>query len=206
MLIPQLVGRAAASRIIRLEKSIQIGRPVEEVFEAWTDWERLPRVSENVTDIRNYGNRSHWRVQLDGQQVEWDAVIEQNIPNQAIAWKTVRGPKHTGRVTFSPLADDTVVHVTMNYAPPLRLLRPLLSPWAGHMEGLIEKVLRDFKASVESRPRGAQGTVRSSSEKIGPGTAMTDMAKTGTFGDEPRRTEPRFGGPTNPITPSEIKR
>ena len=199
MLIPQLVGRAGASRVIRLEKSIQIGRPVEEVFEAWSDWERLPRVSENIADIRTYGNRSHWRVQLDGRQFEWDAIEEQRIPNQAIGWKSVRGVKHSGRVTFSPLGEDTLVLVTMNYAPPSRFLRPFLSPWAGHMEGLIEKVLRGFKASVESRPQGVQGGIRSASEKIGPGTAMTDLPKTGTFGDEPRRIESRFGGATSPV-------
>jgi uncharacterized membrane protein len=184
MLIPQLVGRAGKSRIIRLEKSIQIGRPVEEVFAAWTDWERLPRASENIADIRNYGDRTHWRVQVDGQQFEWDAVIEQKIPNQAIGWKSVRGPKHTGRVTFSPIGDDTLVLITMNYVPPLKALRPLLSPFAGHMEGMIEKVLRDFKASVESRPKEMQGVVRGDAEKIRPGTATASLRKTRTFGEE----------------------
>jgi uncharacterized membrane protein len=206
MLIPQLVGRAGASRIIRLEKSIQIGRPVEEVFAAWTDWERLPRVSENIADIRHYGDRTHWRVQVDGQQFEWDAVIEQKIPNQAIGWKSVRGPKHTGRVTFSPIGDDTLVLITMNYVPPLRALRPLLSPFAGHMEGMIEKVLRDFKASVESRPKGVQGAVRSESEKVGPGTATASLRKTGTFGEEPRRVETQFGSLQEPSFPPEVKR
>jgi uncharacterized membrane protein len=197
MLIPQLVGRGRTSRIIRLEKSIQVGRPVEEVYAAWTDWERLPRAAENIAEIRHYGNRTHWRVQIEGQQLEWDAIIEQQIPNQAIGWKSVRGPKHTGRVTFSPLGDGTLVLVTMNYVPPLRALRPLLSPFAGHMEGMIEKVLREFKASVESRPKGV---VRSASEKIGPGTAMSELPKTGTFGEEPR-----FG--TDPVGyRTEVKR
>ena len=205
MLLPQLVGRNAGSRIIRLEKSIQIGRPVEEVFSAWTDWERLPRASENIADIRHYGDRSHWRVRLDGQEFEWDAIVEQKIPNQAIGWKSVRGPKHTGRVTFSPVGNDTLVLITMNYAPPIRILRPFLSSVSGHLEGLIEKVLRDFKASVESRPRGTQGTVRSSSEKVGPGTVTSDLAKTGTFGDQPRSTEPRFSG-TGAPTSTEVKR
>jgi uncharacterized membrane protein len=205
MLIPQLVGRAGASRIIRLEKSIQIGRPVEEVFASWTDWERLPRVTENIAEIRNYGDRSHWRVQVDGQQFEWDAVIEQQIPNQAIGWKSVRGPKHTGRVTFSPIGEGTLVLITMNYVPPLRALRPLLSPFAGHMEGMIEKVLRDFKASVEIRPKGAQAAVRNESEKFGPGTA-TSQRKTGTFGEEPRRVETQFGGMQEPSFPAEVKR
>jgi uncharacterized membrane protein len=200
MLIPQLIGRGRKSRIIRLEKSIQVGRPVEEVYAAWTDWERLPRATENIAEVRNEGDRTHWRVQIEGQQIEWDAIIEQRIPNQAIGWKSVSGPKHTGRVIFSPVGDDTLVLITMNYVPPLRALRPLLSPFTGEMEGMIEKVLREFKASVESRPKGAQGVTRSGSEKIGPGTVMTDFPKTGTFGEEPR-----FG--TDPVGyKTELKR
>ena len=200
VLLPQLVGRAGSRRIIRLEKSIQIGRPVEEVFEAWTDWERLPRATDNVCDIRTYGNRSHWRVQVDGQYLEWDAITEQRIPNQAIGWKSVNGLKHIGRVTFSPIGKDTLVLITMNYVPPSRLLRPLLSPMTGHMEGLIEKVLRDFKASVESRPAR-----RGSSERIGPGTVTPELAKTGTEDiKEPGCSDSAdrvgFGGP------SEVKR
>jgi uncharacterized membrane protein len=206
MLIPQLVGRGRKSRIIRLEKSIQIGRPVEEVYAAWTDWERLPRATENIAEIRHEGDRTHWRVQIEGQQVEWDAIIEQRIPNQAIAWKSVSGPKHTGRVTFSPLGDDTVVLITMNYVPPLRALRALLSPFTGEMEGMIEKVLRDFKASVESRPKGAQGVVRAESDKFAPSAATPSLRKTGTFGEEPRRVETQFGGLQEPSFPAEVKR
>ncbi len=159
VLLPQLVGRAGASRIVRLEKNVQIGRPVEDVFSAWADWEKLPRLSGHIADIRNYGNRSHWRVNVGGQVFEWDAITEQFITNQAIGWKSVSGPKHTGRVTFSPIGDDTIVHVTMNYAPPSRFLRPVVATMSGHMEGVIEKVLREFKASVESRPRRGEATV-----------------------------------------------
>ena len=103
----------------------------------------------------------------------------------------------------------TLVLITMNYAPPSRLMRPFLAPLSGHMEGLIEKVLRDFKASVESRPMGVQGAIRSDSEKIGPGTVMTDLPRTGTYGDEPRKIETRISGssaPTGFPAPPETKR
>jgi uncharacterized membrane protein len=208
VLLPQLVGRGAASRIIRLEKSIQIGRPVEEVFSAWVDFDRLPRVSSNVCEIRNYGDRSHWRVNVGGQVIEWDARTEQYIENQAIGWKSINGPKHTGRVTFAPIGDDTLVHVTMNYAPPARVLRPVLAPMAGHMEGLIEKVLRDFKASVESRPRGVQGSVRRGISQPGPGVRVSETSRTGFLGDEPIDPQTRWGTeePLNYSTPKDSKR
>ena len=140
VLLPQFFGRAAASRIIRLEKSIQIGRPVEDVFAAWVDSERLPRVADNVCDIRYDGDLSHWRVEVGGQIIEWDAITHQYIQNQALGWKSINGPKHSGRIAFSPIGDDTLVHITMNYVPPVRAMRPFMSPMIGHMEGLIEKV------------------------------------------------------------------
>ncbi len=193
-MLPQLVGPNASSRIIRLEKSVQIGRRVNEVFDAWRDFDRLPRVSDNIASIRHFGSHSHWSVNLGGRIVEWEARTEQFIPNQAIGWKSLTGPKHTGRITFSPLGDDTVVHVTMNYVPPTRLLRPMMASMAGHLEGVIEKVLRDFKASVESRPVGVQGSsanIRTGINQPGPGTNMTEMPKTGTFGSETRNSETR---------------
>jgi uncharacterized membrane protein len=199
VLLPELVGRAGASRIIRLEKSIQIGRPVAEVFATWVDWDRLPRASNNITSIRTNGERSHWRVNVGGKTIEWHAITEQFIENQAIGWKSVSGPKHTGRVSFSSIGDNTLVHVTMNYAPPARLLRPFLSPMTGHMEGLIEKVLRDFKASVESGMRGREGSVAGGATHPGPGPEWNEMPRTGTFGAEPTKTETRFQGTVNPV-------
>jgi len=205
MLLPQLVGRAGASRIIRLEKSIQIGGPVEEVFAAWVDWERLPRVTDKITAIRNHGDRTQWRASIGGREIEWEAITEQYIENQAIGWKSVRGPKHTGRVTFSPIENDCIVHVTMNYAPPARALRPILAPMNGHMEGIIEKVLRDFKASVESRPRGAQG---SAANRGSSGLRVSEASRTGTYGDEPIHPETRWGvnTPLGSGNPSDAKR
>ncbi len=146
-----LISRVAApgSRVVRLEKSLQIGRPLAEVFDAW--FALLPRTSPLIEEVRREGNRSHWKIRVDGKSIEWDSEIEQLIPNQAIGWKSVRGPKHTGRVSFSPLGDDTLVHVVMNYAPPFPLLRPFSPQIADRLEGFIGQVLRDFKAALEGK-------------------------------------------------------
>ena len=184
-----LLGRRGRSRIVRLEKSVQIGRPVEEVFAAWTNLSGLPRFSSMIEEVSQQGNRSHWRVRINGKTFGWEAEREQFIPNQAVGWKSVRGPKHSGRINFARLGTDTLVHVAMNYAPPARLLRLFVAPVSGDLEGYIEQVLRDFKAALEGK---GQET-----------TQYREARATGTFGPEaelPGQTQHgRFGGPTLPV-------
>lgn len=72
------------------------------------------------------------------------------------------GPKHSGRINFARLGNDTLVHVTMNYAPPLGRLGRLLAPVTDHLESKIEEALRDFKRSLEEP--GAAGRERSASD------------------------------------------
>ncbi len=223
LLMNSLVG-ARKRRVIRLEKSLQIGQPVHEVFEAWSNLDRLPQISDYVQNIHHDGNRSHWIIQIDGRSVEWDAEIEQFIPDQAIGWKSLNGPKHTGRITFAPIANDnTLVHLTMNYAPPLRLLKPFVENASGLLENYVERVLRDFKSALEGKGQeGRRPPVRASG--VGPGTGMTqtDISRaTGTYGTSSpaaagstspapsREVVDRFGKPANPVeysSPPEAKR
>lgn len=135
-------------RILRLEKSINIGRPVAAVFGAWSNFERLPQTVDFIEKVERSGTRSRWWINLDGRQFQWDAEITQVLPNQAIGWKSLSGPKHSGRISFAPLRDQTVVHVTMNYAPPLGEFGSML-PIDQYLEDWIERGLRAFKAALE---------------------------------------------------------
>jgi uncharacterized membrane protein len=185
-------GKGSKSRIIRLEKSVQIGRPVAEVFNAWADVSRLPEYCSMIESVNRYGDRSHWRVKAGGRAFEWDAELTQIIANEAIGWKTTGGAKHSGRINFSPIGEDTLVHVQMNYVPPMRLLRPMLSGMSGQIEGYIEQALRDFKAALEGK--GQEGARRVSDNPT---------QATGTYGPGPemltRNTNPKFGEPSVPV-------
>ena len=196
--------RGGASRILRLEKSIQIARPSAEVFDAWVDIEQLPMMIESLESVSSIGHRSHWNARVKGMPVEWDAELTQLIPNQAIGWKSVNGPKHSGRITFSPLGNDTLVHVQMNYAPPARFLRRAMSPFSGDFEGYIEQALRDVKAYLENRPKNTE-IERQRQDALG--------RSTGTYGPGPElvaeRQNPKFGAPSTPVeytAPPEAKR
>jgi uncharacterized membrane protein len=145
------------TRLVQLEKSLQIGAPVEGVFRAWSNLESLAGVSPVIHEVRVRGTLSHWRVAPDGKMAEFDAEIEQLLPNEAIGWKSVSGPKHTGRITFSPIGQNTLVHVRMNYVPPGRLLTSIAGPSVKErLEAAIERVLRDFKESIEQKHSGLQ--------------------------------------------------
>ncbi|HEX8926726.1 MAG TPA: hypothetical protein VF786_13085, partial [Terriglobales bacterium] len=100
----------------------------------------------------------------------------------------------TGRILFLPLESDTLVHVQMNYAPPMRALRPFVAPLSGRIEGYIEQALRDFKASLEGHTRrGAVPDAR--------GAQSPELAATGTYGPElsTGAKNPRFGSPDTPV-------
>ena len=164
-------GPGRNSRILRIEKSIEIGAPVAEVFGAWADLERLPSRMSMIRRVTRSGDRFHWELALAGQQFAWDAMVTQFIPLEAIGWKSISGPKHTGRITFSPLAGDTLVHVQMNYAPPLGRASGVLAPIEDQLEDYVEHALHEFKASLEE--------------------SGTQQKATGTYG---RTQSSRFGG------------
>ena len=150
-LLSRTVFHRSDSSVVRLEKSVQIGAPIDVVFGAWSDLERLPSRLRAVEEVRVRGPRSHWKVRFNGKSFEWDAKITQNIRNQSLGWKSLSGPKHTGRVTFSPLGGDTEVHVVMNYVPPGGELAGDLVAQTATLEDYLAQALRGFKAALESK-------------------------------------------------------
>jgi hypothetical protein len=139
-------------------------------------------------------------VLVDGRTLEWDAQVEQRIANQAIGWKSLSGPKHTGRIHFAPVGSDTLVHIVMNYAPPGNAwTRPFVQPLEGRLENYIEQVLRDFKACLEENCDQDQ-QFGGLSSRLGPtgvsNTAQQQERATGTFGPSPASRGERT---TNPL-------
>src|SRR5262249_25781903 len=128
---------------------------------------------------------------------EWEARLVRFIPGQAIGWKSVRGPKHTGRITFAPLSDNTLVQVTMNYAPPLGIFSRALSPLSEHLEDYIDRVLRDFKASLEGKGQErAMSSIDLATGTLGPATGGLQQTQTGRFGGVEQAVE--YTRPTQP--------
>jgi uncharacterized membrane protein len=78
---------------VRVDRSITIQKPLEEVYSFWRNLENLPRFLQHLHSVSQIdGLHSHWIVQgPSGKTVEWDAEINNDVPNSVIGWRSLPG-------------------------------------------------------------------------------------------------------------------
>jgi uncharacterized membrane protein len=115
---------APRSGAVHVQESITVGRPPEEVYRFWRDFEHLPEFMEHLESVQVLDDRrSHWRARAPaGSSVEWDAEIVDDQPNELIAWRSTGTPEvpNRGTVRFvaAPGGRGTEIHVELRYDPP----------------------------------------------------------------------------------------
>jgi uncharacterized membrane protein len=162
-------GALTRDRIRRIERSVQIARPLEDVYQLLLHPERLAGLLPELEIVRRQDHYQYWQVRHHGHRISWEIEITQVLPLQAIGWKSRTGPLHTGRVTLAPVGHDVEVHVVMNYAPQLfrRAMPTLRAGWrAGllaeslndHAGRLVEDLLAHLKQALEGKGFDSAGT------------------------------------------------
>jgi uncharacterized membrane protein len=141
---------------IRLTHSIVINKPREELYSFWKNLENLPRFMYHLQSVQALGEgRSHWVTKGPaGTQVEWDAQITEDRPNEVLAWQTLDGADvvHAGRVRFEnrPGGRGSIVRVEMQYRPPAGVVGAAAARlFMQAPEQQIYDDLRRFKQIVE---------------------------------------------------------
>jgi uncharacterized membrane protein len=136
-------------------RTIIVGAGVDEVYDAWANFENFPNFMKNVKSVTRTGERlSHWVVEGPlGKSVEWDAETTRLEKNQRIAWNSKEGSdvKTSGQVTFKDLNGQTEVTITMQWVVPKKLGGEWLADLLAHPEKRLEEDLMGFKKFVESR-------------------------------------------------------
>ncbi|GAA3708759.1 SRPBCC family protein [Zhihengliuella alba] len=87
-----------------VNESIEVAVPVRTAYNEWTQFESFPNFMgavESVTQIDDTTN--HWVASIGGVEREFDTRITDQVPDQVIAWESVDGKSHSGRVTFHPV-------------------------------------------------------------------------------------------------------
>ena len=91
-----------------VEQSIDIGVPVRVAYDQWTQFESFPQFMDGIEEVRQLDDRHlHWRASIGGHDVEWNAVITEQIPEERVAWRSTDGTPNAGVVTFHRLSDES---------------------------------------------------------------------------------------------------
>ena len=142
---------------VKVEKSVTVNRPPEEVYRFWRDFQNLPRFMNHLESVSDLGGgRSHWVAKAPaGKTVEWDAEVYNEKENELIAWRSLEGADvdNAGSVRFEPAPEGrgTIVRVTLKYDPPAGKLGSLIAKlWGEEPSQQIEDDLRRFKQVMEA--------------------------------------------------------
>ena len=154
---------------IKVEKTVTINKPAEELYRFWHNFGNLPRFMKHLKEVKVHNDkRSHWITSAPlGGSVEWDADIIEDRENELIAWTSVAGADvdNSGSVRFQPAPGDrgTEVKVVTEYNPPGGAIGAGIAKLFGEEpEQQIGDDLRRFKmmmeageiATTEGQPRG----------------------------------------------------
>src|SRR5688500_9906003 len=126
------------SRGIYVSEAYTIDKSPQDLFSYWRNLENLPRIMSHLIEVIPIDDRrSHWVAEapaIAGGQVEWDAEIVEEIPDELIAWRSLPGADvdNAGVVRFEQSERGTIVRVRMRYLPP-----------AGRVGSWIAKIFGD---------------------------------------------------------------
>jgi uncharacterized membrane protein len=146
-----------ASAGVKVEKSVTINAPVEEIYSFWRKFENLPQFMQHLESVTQIDEmRSHWKAKAPlGFSVEWDAEIVSDVPNELISWRSLEGSQipNAGSVHFRPSTGGrgTVVKVSLSYEPPAGKLGAALAWLFGEEPNVqVRDDLRRFKTLMET--------------------------------------------------------
>lgn len=135
----------------KIEKSIEVEKPVRTVYNQWTQFEQFPQFMEGVKSVKQLdATHLHWVAEIGGKEKKWDADIVEQVPDKRIAWCSTTGAKNDGVVTFHYISPTTTkVMLQMEYDP--QGIVENIGDALGFVTRRIEGDLQRFKKFIESQ-------------------------------------------------------
>ncbi|WP_139820910.1 SRPBCC family protein [Krasilnikoviella flava] len=114
-------GSGGGHRFINIIESIDVGAPIDVVYDAWTDYDAWPDFMKKVesADLDQDEGTVSFEGKVFWSHRRWEATIVDQIATRRVVWEST-GDKGTlsGAVTFHALADDlTRIVVVVEYRP-----------------------------------------------------------------------------------------
>jgi uncharacterized membrane protein len=141
---------------IHVQQSFSVNKPREELYRFWRQFDNLPSFMKHLESVRVLSDtRSHWVVKGPFGNVEWDAEIIHDKPDELIAWKSMANADvdSSGSVRFADGGNDrgTTVRVVLDYIPPAGKIGKYVAKLFGEEPTLqVREDLRRFKRLMET--------------------------------------------------------
>lgn len=144
-------------RGVRVEKVVTINARPETLYAFWRNFENLPRFMHNLESVQVHdAKRSRWVAKGPaGTNVEWEAEIINEVPNELIGWRSIEGSTvdNAGSVHFTEAAGGrgTEVKVVLRYDPPAGKMGAAVSKALGEDPAVqVQEDLRRLKMLIET--------------------------------------------------------
>ncbi len=127
-------GNGKAFKFNNIVESIDVGAPVDVVYNAWTEYDRWPDFMKKVehAELDPDEGTVAFKGQVFWSHRQWETTITDQIPDKRIAWDSTGQKGHlSGVVTFHELGEDlTRVVLVVEY----------------HHKGFMEKTANIWRA------------------------------------------------------------
>lgn len=159
-------------RGVHVDESITINKSPEDLYRFWRDFKNLPSIMSYLEGVEVLDDkRSRWTAKAPaGTTVQWEAEIINDVPNQTIAWRSLKPATvdNAGSVRFTPgpAGRGTEVKVTLDYIPPAGQVGAMIAKLFGRDPAAeVREDLRHFKSfmevgeipTIQGQPHGRRG-------------------------------------------------
>ena len=119
--VEELFGAGGPPRAVKVNKTIHIDAPRDEVFRFLTDAEASRRFFPGHFQVESFENgRVRWGTTFAGADFSCEEVVTEQIENEKVAWQSTPDSlvQYEGTARFEPAGDGTRLSVHLNWNPP----------------------------------------------------------------------------------------
>jgi uncharacterized membrane protein len=141
-------GSGKKTRRLPIQRWTDVAVPVETAYDAWLKFDAYPKFLHRVLSVEQKDGKVSWTEKIWFSTRQWEGEITDRRKNELIAWKSKKGTKHKGVVTFHKLADNlTRVMVDMEFEPTGMIEK--MASGMRFVKRAVQSDLARFKAYVE---------------------------------------------------------
>jgi uncharacterized membrane protein len=141
-------GSDKKTRRLPIQRWTDVAVPVDRAYDAWLKFDAYPKFMHRVLNVEQKDGKVSWTEKIWFSTRQWEGEITDRRKNELVAWKSKKGTKHKGVVTFHRLADNlTRVMVDMEFEPTGMIEK--MASGMRFVKRAVQSDLARFKAYVE---------------------------------------------------------